>query len=298
MRGPDVVGSQRVLTPSSGAPDVISAIVDTVRSSLGDAGGTMGDLVALGIGSPGSIEDGVVSHSPNVPGFQEEVALGALLSEALGGVRVRVGNDVRVAIRGEHVRGAGRRFTDFVGVWMGTGVGGGLVLGGALREGGGRAGEIGHIIVHDGGRRCGCGGLGHLEAYAGRRGMEDHAKHLVDKGKHTVLFDLMRERGRSRLTSGIFARAMEHGDHVAIGLIDDAVWAMGVALASTQNLLDVEAFVIGGGLGDRLGQPLIERITAAMHERLFVPERAPAVVGTELGDLGGAVGAAEFALSV
>jgi glucokinase len=78
-------------------------------------------------------------------------------------------------------------------------------------------------------------------------------------------------------------------------LIDEAVWALGIALASAQNLLDLEAIIVGGGLGDRLGPPFVERIAKGMHPHLFVDENPPAMLPTELGDLSGAVGAAVLA---
>jgi glucokinase len=122
--------------------------------------------------------------------------------------------------------------------------------------------------------------------------MEVQARKLVKGGKKTVLFDLMKKRGRTRLTSGVIAKALEDGDRVAKDLIDEAVWALGVALASVQNLLALEAIVIGGGLGDRLGEPFIRRIADEMQPQLFVPDRAPAMVPSRFGDLSGAVGAA------
>jgi glucokinase len=125
--------------------------------------------------------------------------------------------------------------------------------------------------------------------------MEARARKLVADGRTTILFDLIEHKGRDRLTSGVFAAALEDGDEVARELIDDAVWALGVGLASAQNLLDMEGIVIGGGLGDRLGEPFIDRVRDSMHPHLFVPDRAPEVLGTELRDLSGAVGAAVFA---
>lgn len=289
-----VIGTARALTPQSGAADVVEAIASTVRTAMEEAGATPADLSVVGIGSPGEIDaaTGVVSHSPNVPGFQESVELGNLVSERLGGVRVTIDNDVRVAILGEFRRGAGRPYKNLLGVFVGTGVGGGLILEGRLREGRGAAGEIGHTIVRDGGRTCSDGRHGHLEAYAGRGRMEARARRLVKKGHKTVLFDLMREKGRTRLSSGVIASALAKEDEVAISLVDDAVWALSVALASAQNLLDLEAIIIGGGLGDRLGKPFVDRVTSGMQPRLFVPDKPPAMLTTELGDLAGAVGAA------
>jgi len=299
MRAKKVVGSARMATPLTGAEDVSAAIGDAVTKALADAGAQLSDLTAVGIGAPGTIdsEAGTVSSSPNLPGFQglEAVPLGAMVARALGGVPVKLDNDVRVAILGEWKRGAGRGYRHLLGVWVGTGVGGGLVLDDALYEGQGAAGEIGHMIVKPGGRVCSDGRRGHLEAYAGRGQMEAHARHLVKEGHKTELFDIMERKGRTRLSSGVWAAALEKKDKMAVELVDDAVRALAVGLASVQNLLALEAIVIGGGLGDRLGPPFVERIREEMQPLLFVPDHPPTLLSSEFGDLAGAVGAAVLA---
>ena len=296
MRAKKVAGSYRTATPQTGADDVATAIIESVQKALAEAGAAPTDLRAVGIGAPGQInrEAGTVASSPNLPGFQgaEPVDLGPRVSNGLEGVPVTLDNDVRVAILGECRRGAGRPFKDVLGVWVGTGVGGGLVLDGAVREGHGAAGEIGHTIVKPGGRICSDGRRGHLEAYAGRGRMEARARSLVKRGQSTVLFEIMKKKGRTRVSSGVIADALEREDPMTLALIDDAVWALGVALASAQNLLDLEAIIIGGGLGDRLGAPFVARIAKEMEPNLFVPDRPPVMLTTEFGDLSGAVGAA------
>lgn len=297
VRARKVVGSARVPTPLTGAEPVIEAMVDAIRAAVDSAGARLEDLRAAGIGSPGKIEAaaGVVSHSPNVPGFMEPVALGPRVSSLLGGVPVLLDNDVRVAVRGEHQRGAGRPYRNLLGVFVGTGVGGGLVLDGRLRTGRGALGEVGHIIVKPDGRMCSDGRRGHLEAYAGRGRMEAEARRRVGKGAKTELFDLMKQRGRTRLSSGVWAVALDHGDRMAHDLVEEAVRALAVGLSSVQNLLDLEAIIIGGGLGDRLGEPFVRRIDEAMQPLLFIPERPPTILGSGLGDLAGSVGAAVLA---
>src|SRR4029450_9005510 len=99
--------------------------------------------------------------------------------------------------------------------------------------------------------------------------MEAHARKLVEEGKKTSLFKIMEHKGKDHLSSGVFAKALEEHDEMAESLIDDAVWALGVGLASAQNLLDVEAIVIGGGLGDPLGPPVVDQITRAEQHPLF-----------------------------
>jgi glucokinase len=295
-RGGKVIGRARVLTPSGGAEDVVAAIAGTVRDAAAGAGVRLEDAAGVGVGSPGTIVEGVVNDAHNLPQLGASFPLATALSERLGGLPVTLDNDVRVAMLGEHRAGAGRPYKNLLGVFLGTGVGGGLVLEGRLRQGRGAAGEIGHTTVRAGGRVCACGRRGCLEAYAGRGRIEAEARRLVDKGKKTILFEVMKERRRDRLSSGVIARAMDRGDRMALALIDDAVWACGLAIANAQNLLDLDAVIVGGGLGDRLGQTFVDRVIAAMAPRLHVPERPPEVLGTELGDLSGAAGAAILAL--
>ena len=294
LRAGKVVGTARILTPQSGVEAVVAAVAESINSALHNAGADPADLLGAGIGTPGTISGGTVANSPNVPGFDAAtpVPLANLVGAQLKGLRVVIDNDVRVAVLGEQIRGAGRPYKNFLGVFVGTGVGGGLVIGGTRIEGGGAAGEIGHTQVKDEGRRCGCGKRGCLEAYAGRARIAETAEKWQAEGRKTKLFEIMRKKDRDRVTSGVIAAALVRHDPVTEELIDEAVWALGIAIANAQNLLDLEAVIIGGGLGDRLGLPFVERIAAAAQPRLHVPERAPKFLTTELGDLAGAVGAA------
>jgi glucokinase len=204
---------------------------------------------------------------------------------------VRLGNDVQVATDAEFELGAAQRYNSILGVFWGTGVGGGIVLDGKPWLGRSAAGEIGHVVIKMGGRRCPCGRRGCMEAYAGRLALERRARELEEKGDGTKLFEIMEERGRDRLTSGVWARALKAEDEVARKLIHEAVKALGAGIASSVNLLDVEAVVIGGGMGVRLGEPYVKKIRDAMMPHLFVDSRPPAVHVATLGDLGGAIGA-------
>jgi glucokinase len=210
---------------------------------------------------------------------------------------VFVGNDVQVATDAEFHLGAGKPYDSLLGVFWGTGVGGGLVLDRKPWLGRGGAGEIGHMVVKIDGARCTCGRRGCMEAYAGRASMEARARRRVEKGRRTDLFKLMKEHGRSRLTSSVWAHALERGDKVATEIIDEAIAALGAGIASAINLLDVGAVIVGGGLGVRFGEPYAERIAAAMQPHLFHDENPPDVRVASLGDLGGAIGAALLARS-
>jgi glucokinase len=289
----EVLGSSRRPTPTSGGPaDVAAEMEAALRDAAKDAGVKLAALAGVGVGSPGTIDAGTVTSARNLPGWDGAFPLGATLNDALG-CEVRVANDVQVATDAEFELGAGRPFRSMLGVFWGTGVGGGLVLDGRPWSGRGAAGEIGHVVVVIDGARCTCGRRGCMEAYAGRASMEAYARRLhEEKGRKTDLFKLMGEHDRTRLTSGIWSRALEQEDKLTIEIIDRAVGALGAGIASACNVLDVEAVIIGGGLGIRLGKPYAEKIAAAMLPHLFADFRPPAVDVAALGDLGGAIGAA------
>lgn len=294
----NVLGSSRHPTPTDGGPaGVAQAMVAALTEAAGAAGVEPSALLGVGVGSPGIVDahTGTVSSARNLPGWNGSFALAETVSGALG-TPVRVGNDVQVATDAEFRLGAGRTYRSLLGVFWGTGVGGGVILQGEPWLGRGAAGEIGHMVVKAGGRRCTCGRQGCLEAYAGRAAMELRARKRMQDGHRTVLFKLMEERGRTRLTSAIWAHALDAGDKLATELIDDAVKALGTGIASAVNLLDVEAVIIGGGLGVRFGEPFVKRISEAMAPHLFHDERPPEVRVAALGDLGGALGAALLAL--
>ena len=163
------------------------------------------------------------------------------------------------------------------------------MLDGRLAQGRGSAGEIGHMCVKAGGRKCTCGLRGCVEAYAGRWALEQRARREARKRK-TVLFEVQRKRGREGLTSGVWLRALDARDTVARELLDEAVAALGVAIGSAVTLLDVELVVIGGGLGERLGPTWLQKIEkAAKRHTFFRP--TPRYALAELGDMGGAIGA-------
>ena len=283
----EIAAEAKSKTPVQGGPlgvvDAIAAVVDELKEGSRD--------VRVGVGAPGVIdfERGVVRAAPNLPGWTDPFPLADALSESLGGAHVVVDNDVNVGILAEHGFGAAKGVDEVLGVFVGTGVGGGLILDGALRRGPtGMTGEIGHIVVHPKGRVCGCGGRGHLEAYAGRAGMERRARELEADGTDTVLVDLAKAK---RMTSSVWAKALTQGDRLAIRLIDDAVTALGYAIAAVVTVLDLELVVVGGGLADRLGPSFVGRIEQAVRSQVFAGN-ALRVVPAELGDRAGALGAA------
>lgn len=288
-----VVADARRPTPTKGGPqDVATKMAEAIREAAEGAKLETSALDGVGVGSPGDVDEktGNVASARNLPGWEGSFPLAENLSDALG-TEVRVGNDVQVAVNAEAKLGAGRPYKSFIGVFWGTGVGGGVILDGREWLGRGAAGEIGHMVIKEGGARCTCGRRGCLEAYAGRGAMEIHARKEHEDGKKTDLFKIMEHKGHDRLTSSIWEHALKDGDKLAEHLIDRAVKALATGIASAVNLLDVEAVVIGGGLGVRFGDPYVKKIAKHMHKHLFVDDNPPAMHVVELGDFGGAIGA-------
>ncbi len=291
-----ILGTDRRPTPTTGTPDgVTDAIASSVKAAITAAGVDLAKVVGVGVGGPGQInvEAGTLSNAGNLPGWMITYPIVAELSKRLGGVPVFLGNDVQVGVNAEVALGAGREYDSLIGVFCGTGVGGGIVIDDELWIGRGAAGEIGHIqIMAKGGAPCGCGRFGCMEAYAGRAAMEEQARKWARKGRRTDLFKIMKKKEKPRLASGVWAKALKKNDKMAHKLIDRAVWALGSGIGSAVNLVDPEAIIIGGGLGIRLGQPFVDSIREAMIPHLIKPDTPPAVLLAELGDLGGALGAA------
>lgn len=273
-------------TPTDGP----TAVVDTVAQVLEDLGG---EVEAVGCGIPGPVDEGVLSTPPNLANFDGTVDVAQLLRDALE-VPVALGNDVNVAVLGEWLAGAGRDSRNLLGVWMGTGVGGGLILDGRPFSGmSGAAGEFGHTIVRAGGAQCGCGRRGCVEAYAGRNAMEATVRRAVEAGAATTsLFEIARDKDKDRFTSGVWAKALKNHDDLATRIFDEAIDAVAIGIASAISLLDLDRVVLGGGVAEKLGDDLLERVRTAVAPHCFLSLQGREFAVAELGDFSGIVGAA------
>src|SRR4051794_2311546 len=191
-----VVAQCRHPTPTDGGPAGVAAEMAAAMSNAAEQAGIATEkLAGVGVGSPGEIDKrkGTVGHARNLPDWDEPFALGSTLQDALS-TKVKLGNDVQVAVEGELKLGAGKDYSSFIGVWWGAGGGGGIVMRRALWRGRGAAGEIGHTVVKRDGGGCTCGRRGCLEAYAGRAAMEIKARDEAKKGTKTDLFKIMEKR--------------------------------------------------------------------------------------------------------
>lgn len=291
----EVRGKARAATPIAGGPEaIVAAMANAVAEAAREADVAPEDLRGVGVGSPGAIDaaEGTISHAGNLDGWRERAVPVASLLEGSLRTPISLGNDVDVATKAEFELGAAKEFRSVIGVFWGTGVGGGVILDGHQWDGRGSAGEIGHVCVqHIDGELCGCGRRGCMEAYAGRGRMEAAARAAVAAGETTRLFEIMQDRGKTRLASGVWQHAAEEGDALAVRILDRALAALGAGVASVVNVLDVEGVILGGGLGTRFGQEYADRLAERMQPHLFRDDTPPTVRVARLGDLGGAIGA-------
>jgi glucokinase len=253
-------------------------------------------LLAIGIGIAGQVDraKGVLLSSPNLAQGLRNLALADLLQKAFN-VPVVVGNDVEVATYGEQQFGAGRGYDDFVCVFVGTGVGSAIMQGGQIRRGfTGTAGEIGHTIVQYGGRICGCGGRGHLEAYASRSAVTRVLLAELARGRSSKLRELLKE-GDSAIRSKMIARCIDDGDELVIETVTEAADYLGAGLGSLATFYNPQCIVVGGGLIE--AAPLVlERASLRAHEAaLPAATRSLTIVKCGLGDDSGIIGAAWLA---
>lgn len=284
----EVQARAKAPTPKGGPDDVLDTIAELIESL--DA-----DPIAVGVGIPGVVHEGAVLTVPNLANWHERFDLVESLQRRID-LPIALGNDANVGLLGEWLAGAAKDSRNVLGLWMGTGIGGGLILDGRPYNGSrGAAGEIGHVVVVAGGALCTCGRRGCAEAYAGRRSMRGVASAMVDAGWKTSLFDIQEDEDKSGLTSKVWARALDEDDALATKLFDTAIETLGIAVGSCVNLLDVEVVVVGGGLAEKLGSDLAERIAAAAAPWMLRPSPNLRFVVSELEDDAGVVGAASLA---
>jgi len=275
-----IVGRRRETSPVADPAGLLDAIERCVVE--------LGTGLPIGIGVAGIVDrDGRLVVGPNLQ--VEDVPIAQEIGVRIG-MPVTVGNDANVALWGELVAGAARGARDVAMVTLGTGIGGGLVVAGELVEGWhGYAGELGHLIVEEGGRRCPCGNHGCVEAYASGTSIGAiTAERLADGGVYSTLVGAGPDLDGRAVT-----RAALDGDAFARDVLTDAGTWLGVALASVVNALDPELLVIGGGASTLGAGFIVPAATAAMRPRLLGHERRepPPIVLAELGDDAGMVGA-------
>ncbi len=234
---------------------------------------------------------GILLSGPNLGQGLDDFPLSKLLADHTG-APVTLGNDVEAATLGERAFGAGRDCDDFVCVFIGTGIGAGIVQDGQLRRGvTGTAGEIGHTIVDYGGRLCGCGGRGHLEAYASRTAITQVLLAELRRGRASKLSELL-SPDDSTIRSKKIAQCIDEGDELVIEAISEGADYLGAGLGSLASFYNPRRIILGGGLIEAT-HLLFERASKRAREiTLPAATRSLDIVRAALGDNSGIVGAA------
>lgn len=293
----EVVGSERKRTSAEKGQEYISQHIINISTAVLESaklpdGAT---ISAVGIGAAGQIDrkKGIVVDAPNLG--VKDMAIADILGKQFG-KPVAVGNDVEVAALGEYLYGSGRGYSTFVVIFVGTGIGSGIVQNGRLYSGlTGTAGEVGHMTIQAGGRICPCGSRGCLEAYASRTAITKAIMAEIHHGRDSVLTgeaELQLKKGETIIRSGLLANALNQGDALVIEIITEAADYLGYGLASVMNFYNPECIILGGGVIEAIDLLFERAVHRARHTALADPGRKTKIMRAKLGDFSGVVGAA------
>lgn len=293
----DVVASARKRTRAEKGQDFVSQRAIELATAAIQAAKLPDDngIMAIGVGAAGQIDRkaGVILDGPNLG--VHNMALGDILQKQFG-KPVYIGNDVEVAALGEYQYGSGQGYKNFVCVFVGTGIGSGIVQNGRMYTGHtGTAGEIGHMIIQAEGRICGCGGRGCLEAYASRTAITKAIMAEIHHGRPSVLTADAVEQlkaGETIIRSGIIASAIQQKDALVIEQVTEAAQYLGYGLASVMNFYNPDCIILGGGVIEAVDLLYETAVQRARTTALAVPAKKTPIIRAKLGDFSGVVGAA------
>lgn len=271
------------------AETIVEKIKLSIKELLENSHLDIAQIDRICIGAPGQVdrERGILISAPNLN--CENLNLKSILEREFF-IPTYIGNDVEIATLGEMKFGAGKGFDDFVCIFVGTGIGSGIAQNGVVRHGSsGTAGEIGHIIVDAGGRPCGCGANGCLEAYASRTAIEARILGALKKGRPSVITEFMRDD--KAISSKMIRKALEHRDELITQVLFEASDYLSNGLATIINFYNPQLIVMGGGLIDAVDEFYERTIAKAKAKALPVPASQIQFKKAKLGDFSGVVGA-------
>ena len=281
----------------------------TVRTNAGSTGSVIEGLLSVcdallatvpvkpesfGIGVPGTVnaESGEVIFTPNLP--LSGVNITRELQKKYS-CPIRLGNDANCAALGEAVAGGARGVSDVILITLGTGIGGGIIVGGKLHTGlSGAAGELGHMVIVAGGRECGCGRKGCWETYASATGLKRTAKEFMELYDRSILWDFYRKNNDKVSGKTVFV-AQRMGDAAAILAVDSYIGHLASGIVNLINILEPETVCLGGGISNEwetLAGPLQEKIDAERYPNSSADSPRTRIVRAELGNDAGLIGAA------
>ncbi|MCO6449780.1 MAG: ROK family protein [Caldilineales bacterium] len=294
----NILGRSKARSVPKGAKDpgpelVAERMAEAVRGAAEKAGLELSKFAAVGASAPGPVDifTGRVMGAVNLPSWEKPYDLGPDLSEKLG-LPVFVDNDVNLGTLGEAEMGAGKGVADLLGIFVGTGIGGGVVLNGKLRRGSRwSAGEIGHMMMSCEGRDA------DVEFFASRGAISRNMSEAVTRGESPIVKEILRKRGDDRITSGVIRKALKQGDPVTRRILHDAQNGLGLLIASVVNLLDPDMIILGGGLVESLGDSYIDPVRDIAYANFFLrhDREKIRIVRAALGDDAVVLGASVLA---
>ncbi len=274
---------------------VVARIARCVRDVVDEADLSLKNIRAIGIGAPGAIDpdSGEVIFAPNLR--WKDAPLKKELERALD-VPVFVENDCNICTLGVHEVELKGKPRDLIGIFLGTGIGGGLILDGKLYGGFNKtAGELGHMVIQVGGPKCGCGNNGCFEALASRTAIFREIQKAVKDGGKTVLTEMLGS-DLAELKSGDLRKALRKGDKLVEKVIEDAAEYTGIAIANLINIFNPEVVVVGGGVIDALEDEMMSIIVeTALDYAMPGTTKGIEIIASKLGDLAGITGGAVLA---
>ncbi len=293
----EVIASERKRTHAEKGQEYIAQHITHLSTAALESAKLPNDakIVAVGIGAAGQIDrkHGIVVDAPNLG--VKDMPMADILGKQFG-KPVAVGNDVEVAALGEYIYGAGRGYSTFVVMFVGTGIGGGIVQNGRVYAGlTGTAGEVGHMTLQAGGRICPCGSRGCLEAYASRTAITTAIMAEIHHGRTSVLTEeakLQLAEGETIIRSGLLAHALNQGDDLVTEIVTEAADYLGYGLASVMNFYNPECIIVGGGVIEAIDLLFERAVHRARITALADPGGKTKIKRAKLGDFSGVVSAA------
>ncbi len=294
--GGNIIGRHRDKTEAwRGQNEVLERIIMVSGQAIANAKIEAKEIAAIGIGSPGPLDPdtGYIIETANLP--FKNFPLGPKLSERYNNCPVVLNNDVDAGTYGEFKQGIAQGAQFVLGVFIGTGIGGGLIIDGKPYNGFNKnAAEIGHIVVRMGGPKCGCGNRGCMEALASRPSIARDIKRALKSGKKSLITKKMSKDGT--ITSGDIKECYEAGDKVVKKIVHRASEYIGAGIGSLVNVLSPEYIVFGGGVVEALGEGFIRRLEKEIARNAFeFSMKNVKIVKAQLGDDAGITGAALLA---
>jgi glucokinase len=295
--GLECIGTAKLSTKSQrGVDKVIERIARCIQDAIDEADLTIKQVSGVGIGAPGAVdyEAGTVIFAPNLEGWKD-VPLKKELEKQLG-IPVFVENDCNIASLGVYVTELKSKPRSMVGIFVGTGIGCGIIINGELYSGVGHtAGEVGHMVLEVSGPKCGCGNKGCFEALASRTAIFQQIKAGIKDGQKTILTEMLGD-DLEDLRSGDLRKAIRRGDKFVDRIVEGAAEYIGIATANVVNLMNPEVVVLGGGVIEALADEMMGVIVeTAADYAMPGTMKGVEIVASKLGDSAGITGGAVLA---